>query len=82
MCTLSKPCIYFIGNDQYLNHHTHLISGNMTLYSLNDDFMEQAQEKGMIFIKSSHNVTEKETVFAAGKLLVVIHSSKKTDLNS
>ena len=74
-CTPSKPCIYFIGNEEYLNHNTHLISGNMTLYSLNDHFMEQAQEKGMIFIKSSHNVTEKETVFAAGKLLVVIPCS-------
>ncbi len=66
-CTSKKPCLYLNGHDEYLHSHTRLVSQNTILSSFSKNFMEQAEERGLIVIDETSNVTEKESVYASGK---------------
>ncbi len=66
-CMSNKPCILLSGHEEYLNYHTSLISGGTMLHSSSSDFMERAQEEGLIVTNSSYNITEKETIYASGR---------------
>ncbi len=66
-CTSMKPCLHLNGHDEYLHSHTRLVSQNTILSSFSKNFMDQAEEKGLIVIDETSNVTEKESVYASGK---------------
>ena len=66
-CTSMKPCLYLNGHDKYLHSHTRLVSQNTIMGSFSKNFMEQAEEKGLIVKGETSNVTEKESVYASGK---------------